>query len=66
MFLLVLAHPGRPGQRAVKRSCVYVCSCYLSNINRAGGASQSLAGQRQTAAVPADALSADVPWQLAV
>ena len=24
MFLLVLAHPGRPGQRAVKRSCVRV------------------------------------------
>ena len=22
MFLLVLAHPGSPGQRAVKRSCV--------------------------------------------
>ena len=26
MFLLVPAHPGRPGQRAVKRSCVCVCS----------------------------------------
>ena len=24
MFLLVPAHPGRPGQRAVKRSCVCV------------------------------------------
>jgi len=25
MFLLVPAHPGSPGQRAVKRSCVCVC-----------------------------------------
>ena len=25
MFLLVPAHPGRPGQRAVKRLCVCVC-----------------------------------------
>ena len=25
IFLLVPAHPGRPGQRAVKRSCVCVC-----------------------------------------
>ena len=25
MFLLVPAHPGRPGQRVVKRSCVCVC-----------------------------------------
>ena len=25
MFLLVLAHPGRPGQMAIKRSCVCVC-----------------------------------------
>ena len=34
---LVLAHPGRPGQRAVKRVCVFVCvrACvrvlYISN-----------------------------------
>jgi len=27
MFLLVLAHPGSPGQRAVKRLCVCVCVC---------------------------------------
>ena len=26
MFLLVPAHPGRPGQRAVKRLCVCVCN----------------------------------------
>ena len=25
---LVLAHPGSPGQRAVKRVCVYVCVCF--------------------------------------
>ena len=29
MFLLVPAHPGRPGQRAVKRSCVSVCVFYV-------------------------------------
>ena len=27
---LVLAHPGRPGQRAVKRVCVCVCVCVCS------------------------------------
>ena len=27
MFLVVPAHPGSPGQRAVKRSCVCVCVC---------------------------------------
>ena len=27
MVLLVPAHPGSPGQRAVKRSCVCVCVC---------------------------------------
>ena len=26
---LVLAHPGSPGQRAVKRVCVCVCVCVL-------------------------------------
>ena len=26
MFLLVLAYPGSPGQRAVKRLCVCVCT----------------------------------------
>ena len=31
MFLLVPAHPGRPGQRAVKRSCVFVCVCVLTD-----------------------------------
>ena len=25
MFLLVQAHPGSPGQRAIKRVCVCVC-----------------------------------------
>ena len=25
MFLLVPAHPGRPGQSAIKQSCVCVC-----------------------------------------
>ena len=29
MFLLVPAHSGRPGQRAVKRLCVCVCVCRL-------------------------------------
>jgi len=32
MFLLVPAHPGSPGQRAVKRSCVCVCVLYLLKI----------------------------------
>ena len=32
MFLLVLAHPGRPGQRA--RSCV--CVCVLFTVMRLG------------------------------
>jgi len=35
VFLLVLAHPGRPGQRAVKRlslCCVVVISHLLQNI----------------------------------
>ena len=27
MNVLVPAHPGRPGQRAVKRLCVCVCVC---------------------------------------
>ena len=27
MFLLVPAHPGSPGQRAIKRLCVCVCVC---------------------------------------
>ena len=33
MFLLVPAHPGRPGQRAVKRSrvCVCVATTYVVN-----------------------------------
>ena len=26
MLLLVTAHPGSPGQRAIKRSCVCVCN----------------------------------------
>jgi len=26
---LVLAHPGSPGKRAVKRVCVCVCVCYV-------------------------------------
>ena len=31
MFLLVPAHPGSPGQRAVKRLCVcvWVCVCVI-------------------------------------
>ena len=28
MFLLVLAYPGSPGQKAVKRLCVCVCVLY--------------------------------------
>jgi len=36
---LVPAHPGSPGQRAVKRVCVYVCvivrSTYDSDLQRA-------------------------------
>ena len=28
LFLLVSAHPGSPGQRAVKRLCVWVCVAY--------------------------------------
>jgi len=32
MFLLVLAHLGSPGQRAVKRLCVCVCVCYIQAI----------------------------------
>jgi len=31
MFLLVPAHPGSPGQRAIKRLCVCVCVCVLYN-----------------------------------
>ena len=27
MFLPVPAYPGSPGQKAVKRLCVYVCVC---------------------------------------
>jgi len=27
MFLLVLAYPGSPGQKSVKRLCVCVCVC---------------------------------------
>jgi len=33
MFLLVLAYPGSPGQRAVKRLFVCVCVCFLSHEN---------------------------------
>ena len=29
---LVLAHPGSPGQRAVKRVCVFVCMCVCVSI----------------------------------
>ena len=29
---LVPAHPGSPGQRAVKRMCVYVCMCRLQAV----------------------------------
>ena len=29
LTFLVLAHPGSPGQRAVKRLCVCVCVCVL-------------------------------------
>ena len=34
MFLLVPAHPGRPGQRAVKRSCV--CGCFSTKVGYIG------------------------------
>ena len=27
VFLLVPAYPGSPGQRAIKRFCVFVCVC---------------------------------------
>jgi len=30
MFLLVLAYPGSPGQKAVKRLCV--CVCVIDNV----------------------------------
>ena len=33
MFLLVPAHPGRPGQRAVKQSCVCVCLLFLGWVH---------------------------------
>ena len=32
MFLLVLAYPGSPGQKAVKRLCVCVCVCVSNNF----------------------------------
>ena len=31
MFLLVPGHPGRPGQRAIKRLCVCVCFCNVQS-----------------------------------
>ena len=40
MFLLVPAHPGRPGQRAVKRSCVFVCLYII--LGSKGGRSVNL------------------------
>ena len=30
MFLLVPAHPGSPGQRAIKRLCVCICASVLT------------------------------------
>ena len=30
---LVLAHPGRPGKRAVKRVCVYACMLSIQLLN---------------------------------
>jgi len=30
---LVLAHPGSPGKRAVKRVCVRVCVCYGQELS---------------------------------
>ena len=30
---LVLAHPGSPGQRAIKRVCVCVCMCKAAQVN---------------------------------
>jgi len=32
MFLLVLAYPGSPGKRAVKRVCVRVCVCIVKEL----------------------------------
>ena len=32
MFLLVPAHPGRPGQRAIKRSCVCTVCVWLEYV----------------------------------
>ena len=32
MFLLVPAHPGSPGQKAVKRLCVCVCVCVCVSV----------------------------------
>ena len=32
MFLLVLAHPSRPGQRAIKRSCVCVSNGLILHV----------------------------------
>ena len=32
MFLLVPAHPGSPGERAVERLCVCVCVCNVDHF----------------------------------
>jgi len=33
VFLLVPAHPGSPGQRAVKQLLCYCCNCSLLSLN---------------------------------
>ena len=35
--LLVPAHPGSPGKRAVKRMCVCVCNCDLVDVSGDAG-----------------------------
>ena len=48
MFLLVLAHPGSPGQRAIKRLCVCVCVSHvlLVCLQRVSSAAQRVDTER--------------------
>ena len=61
MFLLVPAYPGSPGQKAVKRLCVCVCSAARRYSGGCPALSSSHAAARCTAANASSAtLSADV------